>query len=75
MDPKFSWRYGKGLCSPAHCGYHLLFGLCVFLLHFLATEMHPHQLCYIKTYETLTFTVRMLHLSNAACSAQRPNVA
>jgi hypothetical protein len=36
-----------------HCGYHLLFGLCVFLLYFLATEMHPHQPCYIKTYETL----------------------
>jgi len=52
-DPKFSCRYGKGLCSPAHCGYHLIFELCVFLLYFLATEMHPHQLCYIKTYETL----------------------
>jgi hypothetical protein len=42
---------GKSLCSTAQCPNSSFFDY-VFLLHFLVTEMYPHQLCYIKTYET-----------------------
>lgn len=40
-------------CVPLHIVATISFLNYVFLLYFLAREMHPHQLCYIKTYETL----------------------